>query len=1022
MTHFLAEKGKILWNIIKPRRRPGLVSGILLSAFVMLVWFGLTEPAYALFGDLFKDLLQFVGGLFLQLASLFISLSIFILKFVVELGSYNQYINSSAVNFGWILVRDVTNMFFVVILMVIAFGTVLGIEQYEWKKLLVKFVLAAVLVNFSRVICGVIIDAAQVFMMTFISAIAATAGGNLVNALSLDKVLNFSQSTTPEEFTDMNVLVSSMASCIFAFTAMITIGAYMVILLGRVISLWVLVILSPLAFVLSVIPKTQAYASQWWAQFSNNIISGPVLAFFLWLSFAVAGAANMHDEFVKGSSYPMDSAAVAQVTAEAGQVKSDVNITLNEVMEWNNLASFIIAVALMLAGIKVTQQLGVAGAGALGAAAGAATKFAMVASGAAAARWAAGKAGQAGKAIALAPIKHIGRKIQTVGYAVASAVVEGGLDKYNRFLEHRSPTGGMGSGVGDWFIRRLRIGGVGKDLATRKEQFAGVMKKFDTSIFEKESIKQAMANTAAETERGLGFKEKKKAERRMVGLEKAGEKKVPLSPSRFWGRGEEVSFGELTDTAFAKAEKINQDIADKQAEERAIARDKVENSGPMHANAARARIEKRKQEELTGPMSYPQLMQAQKRLEAELGQATDEGKRKEIKKKIEMFNRAGHLKSAGQAKDSDAIVYGSIVSAAGKGSTVGAGNLQQIQAFELSKWLHRLVGDTPEELKKAWEDLQTQDGTDHDALMEERTKALRSAAQGGYVNVDGAFKLGDKGYELADEKYWKGERRYAINSARGKTDGFKGALDQRFTPGKDSPDYVLESQDAIDNVVGLNSGLSKLKAERMRQTDVDTWEHILGKNTEGKENASDAALKSLFTKLSENSDDAGIDRLLSLIDNEESRERGQAIVQKIRSGGAIPREEISGRERLVGDVEEDARRANKKAEADEAEAVKAEAKVSEIEVKVNPPSLEGFESTAAATHGAAYFAERDLLKEQAKAARDMANASKESAAALRKQAAMARTELEETKKQTKIIDKMAKKVATQTEEDDDENP
>ncbi|MCX6781652.1 MAG: hypothetical protein NTW66_00805 [Candidatus Magasanikbacteria bacterium] len=393
MFNSLRAKGKILWNIVKPHRRLGLLSAVFLITAAFVYIFVVGPQVFAVDLGLADAIMGKIGELFLWLATKLLSLTVFILKFVIEIASYNNYINSGAVTLGWILVRDVTNMFFVIILMVIAFGTVLGIEQYEWKKLLVKFVMAAVLVNFSRVICGVIIDAAQVFMMTFISGVAAVAGGNLITALKLESILSFSKNTNAEAMKNMNVVVTALFAFIFAFATVVVMGAYLVVLIGRAITLWVLVILSPLAFVLSVIPKTQSYASQWWSEFSNHVIVGPVLAFFLWLAFAVAGGTNIHSEFSNpsNSAYPMTdpSAEAAAIVAMGSSQAEDTGTNLNAVMEWDNMAGFIIAVALLLAGVKVSQKLGTAGAGVLGAAGGAVTGFAMAATGVTAAKWAA---------------------------------------------------------------------------------------------------------------------------------------------------------------------------------------------------------------------------------------------------------------------------------------------------------------------------------------------------------------------------------------------------------------------------------------------------------------------------------------------------------------------------------------------------------------------------------------------------------------------------------------------------------
>lgn len=389
-------------NILKPRRRLNLASALLLGAgaiFALFIYGASALAEGASSGSIAQSIVQAISEGILWIASIFNSITIFIVNFVVEIASYNNYINSGAVTLGWVLVRDVTNMLFVIILMVIAFGTVLGLEQYEWKKMLVKFVLAAILVNFSRIICGIIIDAAQVFMMTFISGVAAIAGGNLMQALGMQQINSFSAQTNPEAMTYANIFASSIMIMIFSFAAMVIIGAYLVVLMGRVVALWILIILSPLAFVLGVIPKFQSYASEWWQQFTNNVISGPVLAFFLWLSFAVAGSGGVHNAEFGGSNvaYPLSNtqAEMDQATRDSGEGST----LLLEILQMENLASFIIAAALLMAGVKVTQRLAGVGAGVLGAAAGAATKFATVAGGVAAARWAVGAAATGAKKV-----------------------------------------------------------------------------------------------------------------------------------------------------------------------------------------------------------------------------------------------------------------------------------------------------------------------------------------------------------------------------------------------------------------------------------------------------------------------------------------------------------------------------------------------------------------------------------------------------------------------------------------------
>jgi hypothetical protein len=80
------------------------------------------------------------------------------MEIVIFLSGYNNFIRNTYVSQGWIVLRDLVNMFFVLGLLFIAFITVLRIERQPWNKLLGKLLLMAILVNFSKTICGVIID------------------------------------------------------------------------------------------------------------------------------------------------------------------------------------------------------------------------------------------------------------------------------------------------------------------------------------------------------------------------------------------------------------------------------------------------------------------------------------------------------------------------------------------------------------------------------------------------------------------------------------------------------------------------------------------------------------------------------------------------------------------------------------------------------------------------------------------------------------------------------------------------
>ncbi|MEK7102709.1 MAG: hypothetical protein AAB912_03710, partial [Patescibacteria group bacterium] len=231
----------------------------------------------------------FLAQLLLQIASLFVGIMAFFVSLLLKVAAYSDFINMPGVLVGWTLVRDIANMFFVVILLLIAFGTILGLDQYHYKKLLPRFVGAALLINFSRLITGLIIDAAQVIMMTFVNAISQVGGGNFIQAFQINeqwKVAHGGAATG-----GLEQIITALLVMVLIFVAAVLIGMFALLLVLRMVTLWVLIVLSPLAALLYTVPAGdfKKYYDEWWGKFKANVFLGPVVAFFLWLALTMVG-------------------------------------------------------------------------------------------------------------------------------------------------------------------------------------------------------------------------------------------------------------------------------------------------------------------------------------------------------------------------------------------------------------------------------------------------------------------------------------------------------------------------------------------------------------------------------------------------------------------------------------------------------------------------------------------------------------------------------------------------------------
>jgi len=311
---------------------------------VLLGAFLIAKPALA--WDPIADASAIFGWIIMQVVSVLGKILTWVISLLIQIAQYNSFITAPAVSKGWIIIRDLCNMFFIAALLLIAFGTVLKVEKYSYKRTLGGLLVAAVLINFSKLICGFFIDIAQILMLTFVNAFKDAAAGNFLQMLGMDKWLNFSGAKSG----GYSAFTGSIFALILIVISLIVISIMMVILAFRIVIIWLLVVLSPLVFVLNIFPgKGQSYSNMWWDKFTNQLIVGPVMAFFIWLSFATASQSSIIPQA------PVD-------TNETGA--STISLQDNSISEAanpSNFAKFVVSITMLVGSLLIAQQLGVAG-------------------------------------------------------------------------------------------------------------------------------------------------------------------------------------------------------------------------------------------------------------------------------------------------------------------------------------------------------------------------------------------------------------------------------------------------------------------------------------------------------------------------------------------------------------------------------------------------------------------------------------------------------------------------------------
>ncbi len=341
-------------NFFTPRRTGWMASGLLVAFFFVSALHAnaLTADELAAGGDkmaswvfivlnnILLAIVQTVG----QLASIVVSL-------LVAISSFNKFSTVRVVDIGWTIVKDVSNMLFIIALLVIAAGTVLRLENYKYNRLLSNLIIMAFLTNFSRFIAAFFIQGAQVLMLTFANAYKDALYGNFVSGFGLDQILRFRPDA--DTLTQTSVFSNLLAGLVLTVIALIITAAICVVLFARIVALWILVILSPFAFASQILPNTKSFSTRWWSEFGKYVTQGPILAFFLWLALAIVSV---------GSGATSVDPSLGTIAADLQARQGESNFFQIAAFTFDNLMTFVISGAFLVFGLNyATSSSGAAG-------------------------------------------------------------------------------------------------------------------------------------------------------------------------------------------------------------------------------------------------------------------------------------------------------------------------------------------------------------------------------------------------------------------------------------------------------------------------------------------------------------------------------------------------------------------------------------------------------------------------------------------------------------------------------------
>ncbi|NCU44088.1 hypothetical protein EOM71_00205 [Candidatus Falkowbacteria bacterium] len=346
------------WQQISHKQRYFIVGLIIFLILTPVLVFALDAVTTAI--------LKILTGIISLLVSFFGKLLAVVLHVLIYVAQYNNFIKEQVVVEGWKVVRDVCNMFFVLGLLIIAFGTVLRLQNYQAKSLLRSFIFGAIFVNFSKTICGLILDFAQIIMLTFVNGFKDVGAGNLTEMLGLtalfDVVVNAGDSADTAALEGLGVFISYLLALVYIIVALVVILTMTIMLIQRAVMLWIYIILSPFPYLLSALPKAGKLGQaggRWWSDFTGLVITGPMLAFFIWLSFFTASGSGMSDGTTEPdpNNIQLTGGSGSAVDPNGGSdLTSDINAGVTQSGTAQAIIKFLVSIGLLWGGMMLTKE------------------------------------------------------------------------------------------------------------------------------------------------------------------------------------------------------------------------------------------------------------------------------------------------------------------------------------------------------------------------------------------------------------------------------------------------------------------------------------------------------------------------------------------------------------------------------------------------------------------------------------------------------------------------------------------
>lgn len=306
-----------------------------------------------------------IGQLLLKGSAWVLWLAAYMFDYTLDytLNFKNLVTNIPIVDIGWKILRDVSNIFFIFLLLLAAIGIIVDNKAIGSKSMIPGIIMAAVLINFSLFFTNIVIDASNILTLQFYGQMrgtdpsAAPTNGKVtgvaaafMQGLNLTSLYNAqggendlaTKSLGAQAGNAWNIaLVGFGGSVLILITAFVFFAATILFLIRAVVFIF-LMITSPIFFLAMAVPSAQIkdQAKKWQTTLTNQALFAPtymLLTFIVVKAVTSKTATGLHGNF---SSLFTSSGGAGIETA----------------------VSFFVLIMFMIGTLKVSTTFSVAGA------------------------------------------------------------------------------------------------------------------------------------------------------------------------------------------------------------------------------------------------------------------------------------------------------------------------------------------------------------------------------------------------------------------------------------------------------------------------------------------------------------------------------------------------------------------------------------------------------------------------------------------------------------------------------------